>query len=270
MRVLGIDQAPITAIRHLSATGEGRSATRDLPVLRGSVDQMPADLEALIVTSDLQGVSWLAADDGALHLLGEVVAERLAALADAGELPPRSRTGVLLAGDLFSAPAGDVRGISGDVRPVWRAFASHFRWVAGVAGNHDTFGADHDRGRGFREPRIHVLDGGAVELDGLRIGGVGGIIGDPAKPGRRDEREFVREVKRVARAHPDIMILHNGPDALRGELRGHPEVRRALDGSGAFLVVSGHVHWPQPLAEIRGGAQVLNVDSRAVVLRRRP
>jgi hypothetical protein len=44
MRVLGIDETPIMAIRHLSAVGEGRSATRDLPVLRGSVDHLPAEL----------------------------------------------------------------------------------------------------------------------------------------------------------------------------------------------------------------------------------
>lgn len=114
MRVLGVDETPIMAIRHLSAVGEGRSATRDLPVLRGSVDHLPAELEAVIVASDPQGVSWLAADHDALHLLGEVVAER------------------------------------------------------------------------------------------------------------------------------------------------------------SFLVISGHVHWSQPLADIRGGAQVLNVDSRVVLLQRRP
>jgi Icc-related predicted phosphoesterase len=268
MRVLSIDRHPFAAIEHLAAAGRGRAENHDLPVLRGSIDGLPNDLDAVIVASDLQGVSELAADP-ALHLLGEVVAERLGVLADADTIPARARTGMLLAVDLFSAlfsaPAADVRGISGDVRPVWRAFARSFRWVAGVAGNHDTFGAGHDRGATFREPRVHVLDGQVVELDGLRVGGLGGIVGDPAKPGRRDEREFVRELKRRISAKPDVVVLHHGPDTQRGELRGHSAVRRAFDRSGPLLIVCGHV-MPEPLAEVSGGA--LNVDSRVVVLTR--
>jgi Icc-related predicted phosphoesterase len=241
---------------------------RSLPVLRGAVDGLPPEIDALIVSSDLQGVASLDDGSGALRLLGVVLASRLAALADAGTIPARDRTGILLAGDLFSAPAGDVRGVSGDVRDVWRAFATHFRWVAGVAGNHDTFGAGHDRGHSFREPRVHVLDGDVVDLDRLRVAGLGGIIGDPAKPGRRAEREFVRELKRLVAAKPNILILHHGPDTDRGRLRGHPEVRGALSRSGPVLVVCGHVYWPEPVADVRGGAQALNVDSRVVVLTR--
>ena len=39
----------------------------------------------------------------------------------------------------------DKRGGSGDVTGVWLAFADIFQWVAGVAGNHDTFGPDRIR-----------------------------------------------------------------------------------------------------------------------------
>jgi 3',5'-cyclic-AMP phosphodiesterase len=264
MRVTSIDMTPVAEIQHLAAAGEGRAASRRLPVLRGTVDALPSGLDALVLASDLQGVAEL--EPGDSRLLGEVVAARLAAMAKAGAIPPCDRTGVLLAGDLFSAPAADVRGASGDVRSVWRAFARYFRWVAGVAGNHDTFGAGHDRGRSFHEPGIHLLDGTAVKLDGLNIAGVGGIAGDATKPGRRDEREFVRELKRMIAGAPDVVVLHHGPDAQRGELRGHPEIRRAFDRSGPLLVVCGHVYWPQPTTDLRGGAQALNVDSRVVVL----
>jgi hypothetical protein len=72
----------------------------------------------------------------------------------------------------------------------------------------------------------------------------------------------------VLAARADLLVLHHGPDARRGELRGHPEVRRALDGSGELLVVCGHVFWPEPLTDLRGGAQVLNVDGRVVLLER--
>ena len=53
--------------------------------------------------------------------------------------------GLLLCGDLYVRPALDARGGLGDVRPVWRAFARHFRWVAGVPGNHDAFGTPSER-----------------------------------------------------------------------------------------------------------------------------
>jgi hypothetical protein len=257
IRIVSIDPSPIALVRHLAAARTGEAAARDLPVVRGIVDGLPDGLEALVVASDLQGVV-------GERLLGIEVAEQLAALVPDGE-----RTAVLLAGDLYSAPAADVRGASGDVREVWRAFAARFRWVAGVAGNHDTFGGGgFDRGRSFREPRTHVLDGELLELDGLRVGGVGGIIGDSAKPARRDEREFIRELKRLLASAPDVVVLHHGPDAERGELRGHEEVRRAFARSGPVLVVCGHVYWPRPLAELRGGAQALNADGRVVVLAR--
>jgi hypothetical protein len=50
----------------------------------------------------------------------------------------------ILAGDLYSAPGGDVRGATGDLRSVWSAFADAFAWVVGVAGNHDLFGSERE------------------------------------------------------------------------------------------------------------------------------
>jgi 3',5'-cyclic-AMP phosphodiesterase len=225
----------------------------------------------LVVASDLQGVAPLPSDGGAMHLVGEVLAEELAALARAGVLPASARTGVLLCGDLYSSPDADERGATGDVRTVYRAFAREHRWVAGVAGNHDTFGQTPDEVERFRgEERTFVLDDELVELDGLRLGGVGYIIGNPRKPGRRDERAFVRAIRDVLDEDPEILLLHHGPDAQRGVLRGHPEVRRALDGPQAdgLLVLCGHVYWPEPMTVLRSGAQVLNADSRVVILER--
>lgn len=67
---------------------------------------------------------------------------------------------------------------------------------------------------------------------------------------------------------PDVVVLHHGPDAQRGELRGSPEVRRGLERSGPILVLCGHVYWPTPTTDLRGGAQVLNADGRVVILQR--
>jgi Icc-related predicted phosphoesterase len=269
MQVVAIESSPFHTFEHRTAAGGGRTAIYAIELYRGKVRGLPDALDALLIASDLQGVAPVAAEGGALRLVGEALAEQVATLADGGAVPALAKIGVVLAGDLYSAPAADQRGASGDVRSVWRAFAARYRWVVGVAGNHDTFGGTTQEAASFiAEPRIHLLDGATATLDGLRVGGVGGIIGDPNKPGRRDQRDFLRAMRRVLAERPAMLVMHHGPDTQRGQLRGHPEIRRALDRSGELLVVCGHVYWPAPVSELRGGAQVLNVDGRVVLLER--
>lgn len=266
MRIVQLDREPLHTLAYLDAAPGGGSQTRQLPLLRGRVDHLPAQLDALLVTSDLQGRAALAEADGALRLLGEALAEEYLTLADLDLVPTPAFTGVVLAGDLFAAPGADRMGATGDVRDVWRAFAARFRWVAGVAGNHDLFGKPSEQTRFAREPGIHLLDGRQVELDDLRIAGVGGICGRSGKVNRRPPDEFVAAIRRVLPAHPHLLVLHEGPDAGPRQL-GNPDVRGAVDGRGA-LVVCGHCHWHEPLAELPGGTQVLNVDARVVLLER--
>ena len=268
MRILSIEPSPVHTWPYLSASPQGKSELVHLPLLRATVDVLPEGLEALIALSDLQGVATSAVNEGAATLLGEVLAEELALMGDLGELPHPNHVGILLAGDLYSDPSGAVRGASGDVRGVWRAFAERFRWVAGVAGNHDTFGTARDRERLRQLPGLHLLDGEVRELDGLRVGGVSGIIGRADKPGRREEEAFLDLLQEVLRPRPELLVLHQGPDDPSREQRGHPGIRAALDVEAPPLTVCGHAHWDEPLTELPSGAQVLNVDGRAVWLRR--
>ena len=48
--------------------------------------------------------------------------------------------------------------------------------------------------------------------------------------------------------------------------RGSTAVTDALANESDPLVICGHVHWDDPLGTLPSGAQVLNVDSRAVLL----
>lgn len=186
------------------------------------------------------------------------------ALADEGTLPYPERTGVILAGDLYSAPAANKRGATGDVREVWLAWAKHYRWVCGVQGNHDLFGDKKEQQRFQNTDALHLLDAEICELDGMRFGGVGKIIGDPKKKGRKSESDFLAELELVTEREPDVLVLHQGPDASRRQ-RGDERVRRVLEHRPPGLTICGHVHWTDPLAETAFG-QVLNVDARAVVL----
>lgn len=264
MRVLSIDPEPSLRVRYLNAARRRGVVSSLLPVHLAQVDALPEGLDAIVVTSDLQGVIPSHAGGESL-LLGEGLAIELLALPALAQ--PR-RVGVILAGDLYSAPGGDVRGASGDVTGVWEAFAELYAWVAGVAGNHDRFGSEKDERRLRAVAGVHRLDDRVDVLDGLRLGGVDLIIGDPAKPGRREAWEFLESVQLLLAEDLDVLVLHEGPEGGAGERqRGNPEIRALLErATSPPLTICGHAHWDAPLATLSNGAQVLNVDARAVVL----
>jgi 3',5'-cyclic-AMP phosphodiesterase len=257
VQIEGFDEAPLGEIRYLNASPRGGTVVARLPVVRAVVGALADELDAIIACSDLQGI--VRGEGGAAELLGVEVAAVLEELAFEGALPPAARTGVILAGDLFSVPEANKRGGYGGVVDVWRAFADRFAWVAGVAGNHDDISGIAELGE-----RVHLLDGDVVEVDGIRIGGVGGIIGSKPKPGRRLEAEQVALIERAIDREPDVLVLHEGPSG-DGDQRGNSTLRELVEAGGVAFTVCGHDHWPSPLASHPHG-QILNVDTRVVVM----
>ncbi|MFZ5442177.1 MAG: metallophosphoesterase [Myxococcota bacterium] len=248
-----LDEEPGHRVRVLNARPGGGAETAFVPVLRGVVDGLPEPLEGLVLASDLQGVA--PDDEGRLELCSVAVVDALVQLELDGAVPPLAACGAVLAGDLYSVPDATKRGGFGDVASAWRAFARRCAWVAGVAGNHDDV---------RRLPAEAVLlDGDVRELGGLRVGGVGRICGNPAKPGRRDEAHQLAAIALVKEAAPDLLVLHEGPAGGQAQ-RGHPAIP-LVPG----LTVCGHVHWERPWYRHAHG-DVLNVEGRVVVLTRRP
>jgi 3',5'-cyclic-AMP phosphodiesterase len=258
LQVVAIDDEQIREVHYLNATSRGSTDVERLPVVRGTLAApLPGELDALIVCSDLQGI--VPGPGGRSELLGVQVAAVLEELAVDAVIPPAARTGVILAGDLYSVAAANKRGGYGDVANVWGAFAERFPWVAGVAGNHDDVSGVAKLGA-----RVHLLDGEVAELDGLRIGGVGGIIGNPRKPGRRSEADQLRAIDRAIGLDLDILVLHEGPHG--GDKQpGNHAIRAAIEAGAVGLTICGHDHWRVPLAGHPGG-QILNVDARVLVL----
>ncbi|MDQ3370060.1 MAG: hypothetical protein M3680_31980 [Myxococcota bacterium] len=248
----------LAELRYLNAVSGGGTEIERLPISRGNLAQpLGGELDAIIACSDLQGV--VRAGDGTTQLLGIAVAAAVQQLAVDGILPPGARTGVVLAGDLYSAPDASRRGGHGDVSAVWRAFAEHHAWVAGVAGNHD----DVSKLGGLE--RVHLLDGDVLELGGVRIGGVGLISGSRAKPGRRTEADQLARIARVIDQAPDLLVLHEGPHGKSPHQRGHAGIHGLVEAGEIGLTVCGHDHWRIPLSAHAAG-QILNVDARVVVL----
>lgn len=251
MRIVSIEPQPFFRLRYLNAARGGGTESQLLPFHRGTVDVLPSPLEALVLTADLQGVVPDPLTREAV-LLGVAVVDALTEL----DVPPLESCGALLAGDLYSVPEANRRGGFGDVKPVWSAFASRFRWVAGVAGNHD------DVTRVKNLPNTDVLDVNVIERDGLRIGGVGLIAGNPNKPGRRSEQEQLEGLELVMSANPHLVVLHEGPSGPEG-FPGNAD----LD-TGTTFTVCGHVHWPS--ARWADDASVVNVCERVLVLTAAP
>ncbi|MEO1618527.1 MAG: metallophosphoesterase [Planctomycetota bacterium] len=266
MRITSIRPELIREIPFLNAgRGPGGFYRDSLPVHHGFVDVLPEGVSAIIATADLQGrETFESSGGGPIRLLGEVLPAILAQ-----EIIPElgvgdGRIGVLLAGDFYTVPALDKRGGSGDVTSVWHAFFNTFDWVVGVAGNHDLFGDAATRPR-FPKP-MYFLDNDTVIVEELSIAGLSGIPGNPRRPWRRTEDDFVEALEGLLCDSPSIVVMHDGPDVPDLGHRGSPRMRQALDGSEPTLVVRGHAHWKEPLAELANGTQVLNVDARVAIL----
>lgn len=269
MRILSITEQPIVEIPFLNAgKGPGAFYTDRLPIHTGEVSQLPDGLDALLVTADLQGRErFQEANGGPPRLLGEALPERLCSdlLPELNLIP--CRMGVILAGDFYTVPNLDKRGGSGDVLPVWQAFAKRFRWAVGVAGNHDTFG-DRDEPTRNVANNAQYLDCSSANLDGLEIAGIGGIIGYPNKLHRKTEEDYLTHAELLLEQRPDVLVMHDGPDSPKRRLRGSSNIRQTIERFPKTLVVRGHSHWTIPLVELANGTQVLNVDCRVVILHR--
>jgi len=244
--ILSIEPRPFKELRYLNASRRGRAEVARLPFFHGRAE-LPRSWDALVVASDLQGIAtW----GEAAALLGVSVAREIDAM-DLG------RVVIVLAGDLYSVPEANKRGGFGDVSSVWDAFAE-IGEVVGVAGNHDDVS---------RVSRGTLLDGDVVEMDGVRIGGVGLVIGndDDDKPGRRGTDD---QLERLYDAMPcDVLVLHEGP-RLDDDRDGAEVVRDALEEAHVKLVVCGHRPWVEPLARMGRATQILNVHERVVVLQK--
>lgn len=247
--------------------GGGPRFLDELAVHRAQVDHLPDHVSAIVVTADLQGRECKADEDGVPgRLFGEVLPWML--LEEVFPflgLEDPSRVATFLAGDFYTVPLLDKRGGTGDISSVWQSFNDCFAWGVGVAGNHDLFGKSWRPTPGLF-PNMHYLDGEIVEVAGLRIGGLGGIIGNPAKPQRREENEYFRALESLLRPRLDVLVMHEGSDGLTPDQPGNAKIRELLEKHPPHLVIRGHKHWAEPFAQFPSGLQVLNVDARVVIL----
>lgn len=264
MRIKDLPESPVEEVNFWNAERQPPGpCLMKLPILHGNVDRLPEGYDAVVVTSDLQGREDSMGTPG--RLLGEVLPAilREVVLPKRG-VAPNARVAAWLAGDFYTLPSVEKRGGTGDVQDVWAAFASAFDRVIGVPGNHDLFHGSHHP-RALPE-NASYLDGAVTEMGSLKIAGLGGIIGKPTKPHRRAAEDFQRSLDRLINDNPDVLLMHDGPGGVGPDQSGIPGLWHSLLAGRCSLVVRGHRHWNNPLAELSDRLQVLNVEGRVVIL----
>ncbi len=234
---------------------------KSLPIFCAEYETENTDIDLLVVASDLQGI---AEEKGEHYLLGEKLPSFLKTLIEI-EFPDCKKIGVLLCGDLYTSLKK--RGASGDVRNVWIEFNNYFDWVAGVAGNHDTFGDESEKERFKKHKNIHLLCKKIIELDGLKIGGISGIIGRADKTNRVDESEFLSSLTSLSKQELDFTLIHETPDFPKFNEIGNSKIREHIEKLSAMRICCGHCFWDISLVDFANKTQVLNVDSKVVLMR---
>lgn len=154
----------------------------------------------------------------------------------------------------------------GDVKEVWRKFKQEFKWVVGVAGNHDDFGSTQAFEAFKREEGIYFIGQEIRKVDRIEFGGISGIIGRTDKPNRVEEANYLRILKQLLLKQPQAILLHQSPNYPSKGLIGDDKIRQLLESSPQNLIFCGHSHWPVPLVELGNGTRILNVDGRVVIL----
>ncbi|NLL05379.1 MAG: hypothetical protein GX270_06230 [Clostridiaceae bacterium] len=261
MRIEKLNENAIENIAYKTIGSNGNIMDAQIPILMGEMSGLPKYIDALIVTSDLQGI---VRKDNHEILLGEVLADYLPIFTtiELGLTP--QNIGVVLCGDLYASLY--TRGGLGDVRSVWNQFNKYFKWVIGISGNHDAFG-DEKCFQEFKNTEgIYYFDKKVARIDGLKIAGISGIIGKPDRTNRISKEDYLLCLKNLLLKKPDTLMIHQPPQNLMESCNDDEGISEIIEASNPTLVFCGHFHWKNPLIELSNRSQVLNVDSRVVIL----
>jgi len=255
-----IDSIPIESISYYTIpAGEIEPGEFSLPIYSGTISTLPSSIEAIIVTSDLQGI--IKAKEENL-LLGEFLADNLKIIFDLyySEVD-KEKVLILLCGDLYTSLVK--RGDSGDPSEVWIKFRSNFGNVIGVAGNHDCF---ESGSKDLNEiENVCFIEKGIVKFKGLTIAGLSGIIGRSDKNYRMPEAEYLKALSELLAKGPDILITHLSPE-IDG-FQGEPKMTSLLERYKTTTLFCGHSHWEtnQPVF-LKNGTEIINADAKVFIL----
>lgn len=256
---------PIGSISYRDRLRSGVVGRKAAPILRATVDGLPAGLSGMVVLADLQGSGGYESEP---RLPTFDAIDELIRLAADGTVPPLREMIAVTVGDLFAHLDSHKRGGSGDVRGCWRALRAEFQAVVGVAGNHDRFGDTSAEYASFRaEDGIHLLDTETAAVAGVRFAGVCGVIGNERRVFRHAEADFHAAIELMVQSRPDWLLLHEGPVTSVDPARtANAGIRERCARLTKGIVICGHNHTEHPVEQLASGTQVLSAHERVIVL----
>lgn len=237
---------------------------RFLPIYTAQLEGLNTDLKHLVIASDLQGIVGEGED---AHQLSIALLDKLLELNEQEALFDVSQTAVILCGDLY-AEAHKRKGVYGDVRYIWQAYNAVFKSVVGVAGNHDAFGSKDDFDAFIKEEGIYFLDNDIINLDGIKVGGLSGMIGKTTKNQRKDKDRFLAQLKALLQSQCDFILLHEGPAFKAYRKRGNSLITEVImDSKLNNRVFFGHRNWGELISTSMGNTSLLNTDAKCLIVR---
>lgn len=267
IRIDSIDSAPLVTIDYACPGPEDDKRDGNLPIISALASFLPNSLDALILTAGLKGVRGIPEISPGCPL-GVAVAIWLEAMSAAGALPRCTRTGVILAGGFDMDQSSDYRDEVGAATAVWYAFSKRWKWVAGVTGEGDSPVPDQYQLGSSTRKGSFLLDGQSIDLDSLRIGGIGGILENGCDRDGQPRAEHSRILSGLAGVGVDMLVIHECPCGGSDRWPGSGIMKELLEDLPPMLVVCGHDYWDSPLLTLDNGTQILNVAQRVVVLKR--
>lgn len=254
MKIIKIDNKPFHELNYRSS-GKGKPRFCTLPFYYAYVDKLPDNISSIIATSDLQGRE---IDEHNNRLLGVAVSEELTLLKEFNIIPNFEL--IISVGDLYDKPELNKYGASGNVTNVLNAFSDITEKVIAVHGNHDV--VDNN----LLNKNITILDSTYINISNIKISGVSGIIGNEKRPQRKSEENYLKCLNNPKLKNSDIFLLHQTPKGNKPKQIGDNNIANFFIKNGNSLVIAGHCHWNEHLAEL-GNNQILNTDSKVFVIK---
>lgn len=269
MKITIDDQKPIEYFPYVEVSSESSQSGQPillqqrLPIFTGEFEKKGSEIDFLIICSDLQG---MVDKKERYQLLGEELPAFLKMLLELElNADDNSQVGVLLCGDFFTSL--EKRGSSGDVRKVWEKFEDQFKWVIGVAGNHDRFGTAEEKEIFKSKDNISLLHLETKTIDSLKIGGISGIIGRADKINRVEESQYLLQLKKLLKQNLDFILLHETPDYPPFGFIGNEKIRQTIEAGEPATICCGHCYWEKTQVKFENNSQIINVDSKVVILK---
>ncbi len=267
LKIIKINPEPLESIEYFTIPHGAMSTEKfQLPIYVGEVAGLPKSIDSIVVTSDLQGVCRF--EHASDVLLGEVLAESLSLIYEM-YLPQLSihQSWAFLCGDLYANL--EKRGSSGNPFSVWQAFAQDFAQVIGITGNHDDFGTDLNRLKQIEN--VHFLANDLLQLNGLKIAGLSGIIGRIDKNFRLEEQFYLNAFEKLLKQQPDLVLTHLSPHFEEYGFLGEPQLTTILEKYAENVLCCGHSYWnTHQVFTLENATQILNADSKVFILQAYP